>query len=103
MRNGNVKKINKRRYNRITKVLCLFIIIRLAIYCKFAQAQQGFVKTIDRPNKPDVALSGVTIRMRGMMNAVVSSQTGEFNLVMANKKDGDAIVIQSVQKNGFEL
>jgi len=68
-----------------------------------SQTQQGFVKTIGRPNKPGAALSGVTIRMRGMMNAVVSSQTGEFNLVMVNKKDGDAIVIQSVQKNGFEL
>lgn len=68
-----------------------------------AQTQQGFVKTIGRPNKPGVALSGVTIRMRGMVNAVVSSQTGEFNFLMPNKKDGDAIVIQSVQKNGFEL
>lgn len=68
-----------------------------------AQSQQGFVKTIGRPNKPGVALSGVSIRMRGMVNAVVSSQTGEFNFLMPNKKDGDAIVIQSVQKNGFEL
>lgn len=72
-------------------------------FCSWAQIQQGYVKTIGRPNKPGVVLSGVTIRMRGMMNAVVSSQTGEFHLVMANKKDGDAIVIQSVQKNGFEL
>lgn len=84
---------------RITTIL---MICNLAFSSR-AQIQQGFVKTIGRPNKPGVVLSGVTIRMRGMVNAVVSSQMGEFNLLMPNKKDGDAIVIQSVQKNGFEL
>ncbi len=84
------------------RIVILFKYILIALMIT-AQTQQGFVKTIGRPNKPGVALSGVTIRMKGMVNAVVSSQTGEFNLVMVNKKDGDAIVIQSVQKNGFEL
>lgn len=83
--------------------ICLFILSLAVSLVASAQTQQGYVKTIGRPNKPGVALSGVTIRMRGMVNAVVSSHMGEFNLLMPNKKDGDAIVIQSVQKNGFEL
>ena len=84
------------------RIIMLLVYIPIVILSS-AQTQQGYVKTIGRPNKPGVALSGVTIRIRGLVNAVVSSQTGEFNLLMPNKKDGDAIVIQSVQKNGFEL
>lgn len=68
-----------------------------------AQTQQGFVKSIGRPNKPGVALSGVTIRMQGMVNAVVSSSNGEFQLMAENKKDGDPLVLLSIQKNGYEL
>lgn len=74
----------------------------LALGC-WAQTQQGFVKTIGRPNKPGVALNGVTIRIRGMVNAVVSSESGEFHLSVPNKKDGDPIVLLSIHKNGYEL
>ena len=68
-----------------------------------AQTQQGFVKSIGRPNKPGVALGNVTIRTRGMVNAVVSSSTGEFRIHAPNKKDGDAITLLSIHKKGFEL
>lgn len=68
-----------------------------------AQTQQGFVKTIGRPDKPGVALENVTIQMVGMVNPVISSSTGEFNLSAYNKKDGDAIKLLRVQKNGYEL
>ena len=68
-----------------------------------AQTQQGFVKTIGRPDKPGVALENVTIQMVGMVNPVISSATGEFYLSAYNKKDGDAIKLLRVQKNGYEL
>lgn len=84
------------------RLLILLIICNLAID-GYAQTQQGIVKTIGRPNKPGVALNGVTIRMRGALNAVVSSQTGEFRISMPNKKDGDPISLLTVQKNGYEL
>ena len=69
----------------------------------WAQTQQGFVKTIGRPNKPGVALSGVTIRMQGAVNAVVSTAGGEFQLRAESKNDGDPLVLMSVQKSGYEL
>lgn len=77
----------------------LFTIVQTA----FAQTQQGFVKTIGRPDKPGVPLENVTIQMVGMVNATTSSTTGEFYLSAYNKKDGDAIKLLRVQKNGYEL
>lgn len=68
-----------------------------------AQTQQGFVKTIGRPGKPGVPLENVTIQMVGMVNPTTSSATGEFCLSAYNKKDGDAIKLLKVRKNGYEL
>ena len=68
-----------------------------------AQTQQGFVKTIGRPGKPGVPLENVTIQMVGMVNPAISSATGEFRLSAYNKKDGDAIKLLKVRKNGYEL
>ncbi len=56
-----------------------------------AQTQQGFVKTIGRPDKLGVPLENVTVQMVGMVNPAISSATGEFHLSAYNKKDGDAI------------
>jgi len=85
------------------KRLFLLSILFFMLLTMLAQTQQGIVKTIGRPNKPGVPLANVTIRMRGMFNAVVSSQDGTFSLLMTGKKDGDAIILQSVQKSGYEL
>ena len=65
--------------------------------------QQGFVKTLGRPNKPGVPLENVRIQMLGMVNPVISSSTGEFRLSAYNKKDGDPIKLLKVRKNGYEL
>ena len=68
-----------------------------------AQSQQGFVKTLGRPNKPGEPLGNVTIQMIGMVNPATSSSTGEFHLSAYNKKDGDPIKLLKVLKNGYEL
>ena len=82
----------------------ILIAIYLLMYMgAVAQTQQGFVKTIGRPGKPGVPLANVTIQMVGMVNPAISSATGEFHLSSYNKKDGDAIKLLRVQKNGFEL
>ena len=60
--------------------------------------QQGFVKTIGRPDKPGEPLGNVTIQMAGMVNATTSSATGEFHLSAYNKKDGDPIKLLKVRK-----
>ena len=69
----------------------------------FAQTQQGYVKTLGRPEKRGEALSGVTVRVKGEHNPVVSNQDGTFSLLLADKKNGDGYSLQQVQKNGYEL
>ena len=68
-----------------------------------AQTQQGYVRTLERPDNVSVALEGVTVQVRGGHNAVVSGQDGLFRLPMDGKRDGDSYTLQQVQKNGFEL
>ena len=79
------------------------IIVLMTSVVMSAQTQQGYVKTIGRPNKPGVPLADVVIRMKGRLNPVLSSASGSFSLVATGKKDGDDIVLLSVQKNGYEL
>ena len=86
----------------IKRIFSLFGVILISISVA-AQTQQGFVRTIGRPDKPGVALENVMIRFQGIVNSVVTSSEGEFHLSVPNKKDGDAIILLSVQKIGYEL
>ncbi len=79
-------------------MLCLCI-----PFCATAQIQRGYVKTIGRPGKPGVLIGGVTIRWKGPFNSAVTNSKGQFKITMPGKKDGDAIVLQSVHKKGFQL
>ena len=82
----------------ILAVLWLSICLALS-----AQTQQGYVKTLGRPNQKGVALSGVSVRVKGGHNAVLSGQNGTFAMPMPGKKLGDAYALQQVQKQGYEL
>ena len=63
------------------KILLLTTCLLIAIMT-MAQTQQGYVKTLGRPNKPGKPLPDVTIRMRGVVNAVLSGQDGRFSVAM---------------------
>ena len=84
------------------KILLCLVLATLGQFL-FAQTQQGYVKTLGRPEKKGEALGGVTIRVKGEHNPVVSKNDGTFSILMANKKNGDAYILQQVQKNGYEL
>ena len=68
-----------------------------------AQTQQGIVKTLGRPYRKGVALSGVTVRVSGLHNPVISNSNGAFSLLMTGKKNGEAFSLQEVNKKGYEL
>ena len=87
----------------IVKKYFILLLVAMTSFFAYSQTQQGFIKTIGRPNKPGVPLENVIIQMAGMANPVISSETGEFNLSAYNKSDGDAIKLLRVQKNGYEL
>ena len=80
----------------------ILIMCCLALGC-WAQTQRGFVKTLGRPDKKGVALSGVSVRVKGGHNAVLSKDDGTFSMLMTGKKVGDAYSLQQVQKDGYEL
>lgn len=82
------------------KFLCLIILLPILA---FAQTQQGYVKSLGRPEKPGTSLSGVTIRQSGAHNAVVSGNNGAFSLNMIGKKLGDPYSLQQVRKDKYEL
>lgn len=84
------------------KILSIITVLLFAMPLS-AQVQQGYVKTLGRPGVPGKPLQGVTIRVRGVMNALVSDANGGFKIQATGKKDGDALIINSIHKNGYEL
>lgn len=84
------------------RVFTLLILSCLTVG-SWAQTQQGFVKTLGRPDKKGVALSGVIVRVKGEHNAVQSQQDGTFSMLLTGKKNGDDYQLQQVQKTGYEL
>ena len=83
--------------------LCMTFVMLLAPLAAEAQQVQGYVKTIGRPGKPGAPVPNTTIRWKGTVNSTVSGKDGRFTSTMPGKKDGDAIVLQSVNKQGYEL
>ena len=84
------------------RYIILIITILLAVSGIDAQVQKGYIKTQGRPNIPGKPLSGVTIRWKGSMNAVVSAADGRITSVFPGKKQGDAISLLAVSKKGYE-
>ena len=64
-----------------------------------AQTQQGYVKTLGRPNQKGVALSGVSVRVQGAHNAVLSKNDGTFSMLIQR----ESYSLQQVHKSGYEL
>ena len=81
-------------------VICCLLILSIGLT---AQTQQGYVKTLGRPNQQGRALGGVSIRVKGGHNAVLSGQDGRFEMPMPGKKVGESYALQQVQKSGYEL
>lgn len=81
----------------------LLICVTLLSLMATAQTQKGYVKTIGRPGKPGINLSNVMVQAKGMINPVISDTTGEFNISIPGKSDGDPIVFLRVKKSGYEL
>ena len=86
-----------------TKTQISILALLLIATMSFAQTQQGFVKTIGRPNKPGVFLPNVVIQAQGRVTPVISDSLGEFHIPIPGKMDGDSLVLTRIQKSGYEL
>lgn len=87
------------------KYISSLIILLGVVFClsAFGQTQQGCVKTLGRPDKKGEPLSGVSVRVKGEHNPVLSKEDGTLTLLLTGKKNGDAYTLQEVQKKGYEL
>ena len=50
-----------------------------------------------------VALEGVSVRVKGDHNPVLSNDDGTFSMLMTGKHNGDSYILQEVLKKGYEL
>lgn len=85
------------------RTFTLYLLTVIAILGLQAQTQQGYIRTIGRPDKKGEPLANVSIRLKGEHNAVLSSNDGKFALVMHGKKNGDSYSLQQVRKKGYLL
>lgn len=84
------------------KLLILFSVIWVCATLN-AQTQEGYVKTLGRPNQKGKPLSGVSVRVKGEHNPVLSNEVGTFIMLNTDKKLGEAYSLQEVTKKGYEL
>ncbi len=68
-----------------------------------AQAQQGIVRTLERPHKPSIGIEGVTIKVLEYPNVIVSKKGGKFSFALDGKRPGAPFTVSRVQKKGFSL
>ena len=80
--------------NTLWLTLCL-----LSAVMASAQVQQGYVRTINRPDRQPVPVANVTLSISGAPNAVLSNQDGTFSFNCT----GQSYRIMRVQKQGYQL
>lgn len=68
-----------------------------------AITQQGYVRTISRPNRSSERLQGVLIRVKGGHNTILSTETGDFAILMQELHNGDPYALSAVMKGGYQL
>ena len=88
----------------------LMLFLAMSAIPVFAQSQdkrdgvqEGMVRTIKRPDREAVYLTGVSIRRQGGHNAVVSDSAGKFEFVMPDITVGQPFYLSYIRKSGYEL
>lgn len=79
--------------------IVILSIILLLVVDTFAQIQQGYVKTIGRPNRPGISLDGVVVRISGNINDILSNSEGKFSFPIREK----IFKFSRISKKGYEL
>ncbi|MBP5643338.1 MAG: hypothetical protein J6X10_03795 [Bacteroidales bacterium] len=86
------------------KIQTIIMIMLLSVAdVLLAQTQHGYIKTLGRPEKPGEALSGVSVRVKGQHNTMLSGNDGTLAILLPGLQNGDAYTIQQVQKKGYVL
>ena len=81
-------------------LLAVCLVASLAVQ---AQKQDGYVRTLEKANRPSQGIDGVTINIREYPNALVTKKGGKFSFLIPGKKQGDSFKVSRVQKKGYTL
>lgn len=83
--------------------LSLIVVFMVMGMATWAITQPGYVRTISRPNHDSERLDGVLIRVRGNHNPILSTETGDFSILMQDLRTGDPYALSAVMKSGYQL
>lgn len=85
------------------KRFILFIAFILSLLSVMAQIQKGNVVESSVTSVKRQPLQGVTLKVRGAINAVITDKKGAFSIPANKLKNGDQFIFTSVYKKGYEL
>ena len=85
---------------KISLIVLICFVVSLAAE---AQTQQGYVRTLEKPNRPSQGIEGATINILEYPNALVTKKGGKFSFSLQGKKQGDAFKVSRIQKKGYTL
>lgn len=94
--------VKTNQINDMKKVLFTWMCLACSL-ASGAQAQQGIVRTLERPSKPSVGIEGVTINVHEYPNAIVSKKGGKFAFTLSGKRLGESFTMTRVHKKGYSL
>lgn len=87
----------------IKRQVILIGMVMLQWVSAWAITQQGYVRTISRPNRSSERLQGVLIRVKGGHNTILSTETGDFAILLQELHNGDPYALSAVMKGGYQL
>lgn len=81
--------------------ICIGLIGILLLLCLTvrAQVQQGYIRTINRPNRQPKPVANVTVTIGGVTNSMVTDAQGQFSF----RCTGQSYRIMRIQKQGYLL
>ena len=85
---------------KISLIILTCIVVSIAAG---AQTQQGYVRTLEKANRPSQGIEGVTVNILEYPNALVTKKGGKFSFAIPGKKQGDSFKVSRIQKKGYTL
>ena len=85
------------------KISLIFLTCIVVSLAAGAQTQQGYVRTLEKANRPSQGIEGVTVNILEYPNALVTKKGGKFSFAIPGKKQGDSFKVSRIQKKGYTL
>lgn len=92
--------INRPLYvNSFGCLVGILLILLLTSTVSFAQMQQGYIRSISRPNRQPQPIANATVMVNLGGNSVLTSQNGQFSFLCKS----NSYRIMRIQKRGYQL